>query len=37
VNRYAIIVFWSEPSPAARDDATAQRLWQESERIAGFV
>jgi NAD(P)-dependent dehydrogenase (short-subunit alcohol dehydrogenase family) len=26
-----------EPSPAARDDATAQRLWQESEKIAGFV
>jgi NAD(P)-dependent dehydrogenase (short-subunit alcohol dehydrogenase family) len=25
-----------EPSPAARDDATAQRLWQESERIAGL-
>jgi NAD(P)-dependent dehydrogenase (short-subunit alcohol dehydrogenase family) len=26
-----------EPSPAARDDATAQRLWEESEKIAGFV
>jgi hypothetical protein len=26
-----------EPRPAARDDATAQRLWQESEKIAGFV
>jgi NAD(P)-dependent dehydrogenase (short-subunit alcohol dehydrogenase family) len=24
-------------SPAARDDATAQRLWEESEKIAGFV
>jgi retinol dehydrogenase 12 len=26
-----------EPSPVARDDSTAQRLWQESEKIAGFV
>jgi NAD(P)-dependent dehydrogenase (short-subunit alcohol dehydrogenase family) len=26
-----------EPSPAARDDATAQRLWQKSEKIAGVV
>jgi len=25
-----------EPSAAARDDATALRLWQESERIAGI-
>jgi NAD(P)-dependent dehydrogenase (short-subunit alcohol dehydrogenase family) len=24
------------PSPAAQDDATAERLWQESEKIAGF-
>jgi NAD(P)-dependent dehydrogenase (short-subunit alcohol dehydrogenase family) len=26
----------AEPSPAARDDRAAQRLWDESERIAGF-
>jgi retinol dehydrogenase 12 len=25
----------AEPSSAARDDAAAQRLWEESERIAG--
>ena len=25
-----------EPSAAARDDATARRLWEESERIAGI-
>jgi NAD(P)-dependent dehydrogenase (short-subunit alcohol dehydrogenase family) len=25
-----------EPSAAARDEATAQRLWDESERIAGY-
>jgi NAD(P)-dependent dehydrogenase (short-subunit alcohol dehydrogenase family) len=27
----------AEPSPAARDDLAAQRLWDESERIAGFT
>jgi NAD(P)-dependent dehydrogenase (short-subunit alcohol dehydrogenase family) len=26
----------AEPSPAARDDLAARRLWEESERIAGF-
>jgi NAD(P)-dependent dehydrogenase (short-subunit alcohol dehydrogenase family) len=26
----------AEPSPAARDDLAARRLWDESERIAGF-
>ncbi len=26
-----------EPSPAARDDLAARRLWDESERIAGFT
>jgi len=26
-----------EPSPAARDDTTAQRLWRESEKIAGLA
>jgi NAD(P)-dependent dehydrogenase (short-subunit alcohol dehydrogenase family) len=26
-----------EPSSVAQDDSTAQRLWQESEKIAGFV
>ncbi len=26
----------AEPSPAARDDIAARRLWEESERIAGF-
>ena len=26
----------SEPSPAARDDVAARRLWEESEKIAGF-
>jgi len=26
----------AEPSSAARDDAAARRLWEESERIAGF-
>jgi len=26
----------AEPSPAARDDPAARRLWDESERIAGF-
>jgi NAD(P)-dependent dehydrogenase (short-subunit alcohol dehydrogenase family) len=26
----------SEPSRAAQDDAVAQRLWRESEKIAGF-
>jgi retinol dehydrogenase 12 len=25
-----------EPSRAAKDDATAQRLWRESEKLAGF-
>jgi len=25
-----------EPSAAARDDLSARRLWEESERIAGF-
>jgi hypothetical protein len=25
----------AEPSPAARDDVAARRLWDESERIAG--
>jgi hypothetical protein len=25
-----------EPSPAARDDATARCLWQESEKTAGL-
>jgi NAD(P)-dependent dehydrogenase (short-subunit alcohol dehydrogenase family) len=27
----------AEPSPAARDDLSARRLWEESERIAGFA
>jgi retinol dehydrogenase 12 len=27
----------AEPSPAARDDLAARRLWDESERIAGFT
>src|SRR5712671_1170260 len=27
----------AEPSPAARDDLAARRLWDESERIAGFA
>jgi NAD(P)-dependent dehydrogenase (short-subunit alcohol dehydrogenase family) len=27
----------TEPSPAARDDLAALRLWDESERIAGFT
>jgi NAD(P)-dependent dehydrogenase (short-subunit alcohol dehydrogenase family) len=27
----------AEPSPAARDDLAARRLWEESERIAGFT
>jgi NAD(P)-dependent dehydrogenase (short-subunit alcohol dehydrogenase family) len=27
----------AEPSPAARDDALAARLWTESERLAGLV
>jgi hypothetical protein len=27
----------AEPSPAARDDLAALRLWDESERIAGFT
>lgn len=26
----------AEPSPAARDDLAARRLWDESERIAGY-
>jgi NAD(P)-dependent dehydrogenase (short-subunit alcohol dehydrogenase family) len=26
----------AEPSPAARDDAAAERLWAESERLAGI-
>ncbi|HUK07068.1 MAG TPA: SDR family NAD(P)-dependent oxidoreductase, partial [Stellaceae bacterium] len=26
-----------EPSRAAKDDATAQRLWRESEKLAGFA
>jgi NAD(P)-dependent dehydrogenase (short-subunit alcohol dehydrogenase family) len=26
----------AEPSPAARDDVAAQRLWEESEKIAGI-
>jgi NAD(P)-dependent dehydrogenase (short-subunit alcohol dehydrogenase family) len=27
----------AEPSPAARDNLAARRLWDESERIAGFA
>jgi NAD(P)-dependent dehydrogenase (short-subunit alcohol dehydrogenase family) len=27
----------AEPSPAARDDLAARRLWDESERIAGYT
>ena len=27
----------AEPSPAAQDDAAAKRLWEESEKIAGFA
>lgn len=27
----------AEPSPAARDEAAARRLWEESERIAGLA
>jgi hypothetical protein len=26
----------ADPSPAARNDAAARRLWEESERIAGL-
>jgi hypothetical protein len=26
-----------EPSPAARDDATARRLWQLSEALTGLT
>ena len=33
---YFIASRWAEPSRAARDDAAAQRLWEESARIAGL-
>jgi NAD(P)-dependent dehydrogenase (short-subunit alcohol dehydrogenase family) len=34
---YFIASRQAEPSRAARDDAAAKRLWEESERIAGFA
>jgi NAD(P)-dependent dehydrogenase (short-subunit alcohol dehydrogenase family) len=34
--RYFVDRRQTEPSPEARDDATAARLWVESDRIAGF-
>jgi NAD(P)-dependent dehydrogenase (short-subunit alcohol dehydrogenase family) len=35
--RYFIKSREAEPSPAARDDAAARRLWEESARIAGLA
>jgi len=34
---YFIASRQAEPSAAARDDGAARRLWEESERIAGFT
>jgi hypothetical protein len=34
---YFIASRQAEPSAAARDDVAAKRLWEESERIAGFT